>query len=377
MADSSIEWTDKVWNPIRGCSKVSAGCKNCYAERMASRFSGPGQPYDGLVWRPGDGRGTGWTGEARFIPSMLTTPLSWRKPCRVFVNSMSDLFHESLTDDAIDAIFGAMWACLYIGRGATEGHTFQVLTKRPQRMLDYLSTDRREAWASRAVHIGGGVDPDAIYDQVRYYDGPHPRIHLGVSIENQAAADERVPLLLQCPAAVRWVSCEPLLGAVDLCQIKTTDGASVVALDAEGAPYLNALRGATFWPEGDHGANVNAIDWVVVGGESGPNARPMHPFWAMALRDQCRDAGVPYFFKQWGEWCPRSSCYHTLADGRDLAKLDPESKRWPCIKLTDTGRDGWQLGSDGESAYMQRVGKKMTGDLLEGKRYQMFPGDKW
>lgn len=373
MSKTTIAWTDKTWNPIRGCSKVSVGCKHCYAERMASRFSGPGQPYDGLVWRPGDGRGTGWTGEARFIPEMLEAPIRWRKPCRVFVNSMSDLFHESLTDDAIDAVFGAMWACLYIGRDAFAGHTFQVLTKRPQRMLDYLSTDRREAWASRAVHIGGGVDPDAIYDQVRYFDGPHPRIHIGVSVENQAAADERIPLLLRCPAAVRWVSCEPLLGAVDLSRIDSTKAGWVPVNGSTGT--ISAFEQ---WQEKPMRAKLqNGINWVVCGGESGPNARPMHPFWAMALRDQCKSAGVPFFFKQWGEWCPRSSCYHTLADGRDLATLDPESKRWPCVKLTDTGGDGWQLGSDGESAYMQRVGKKMAGDLLEGKRYQMFPGDKW
>ena len=309
MTTTKIEWTDRVWNPVRGCSKVSSGCENCYAERMAQRFGGPGQPYDGLVLRPGDSHVAGWTGEARFVPDMLDAPLHWRKPCRVFVNSMSDLFHDDVTIDELDAIFGVMWACLYLGNRAIEGHEFQILTKRAPRMAEYLSQDRREQWATYAAHIGGGDDPDTIYDQVRYFNGPHPRIHLGVSVENQQAADERIPLLLQCPAAVRWVSCEPLIGAVRLDRLTDDElGASWDSLRAE-----------------------SRLDWVVCGGESGPNARPMHPDWARSLRDQCREAGVPFWFKQWGEFN--------------------------------------ELGA--------RVGKSKSGTLLDGKRYEMGPGDKW
>ena len=283
MTTTKIEWTDRVWNPVRGCSKVSSGCENCYAERMAQRFGGPGQPYDGLT------KDHHWTGEARFVPNMLKAPLHWRKPCRVFVNSMSDLFHEDITDEQIAAIFGAMAAC--------PQHTFQILTKRPKRMAEWFE------W----------IDADRLHKRVSTLDRcnrwPLPNVHLGVSAESQQAADERIPLLLQCPAAIRWVSCEPLIGAVRLDRLTDDElGASWDSLRAE-----------------------SRLDWVVCGGESGPNARPMHPDWARSLRDQCREAGVPFWFKQWGEFN--------------------------------------ELGA--------RVGKSKSGTLLDGKRYEMGPGDKW
>jgi len=291
MADTKIQWTDKVWNPVRGCSKVSPGCANCYAERMASRFARPGDGYDGLVFAKRDGRAPGWTGEARFIPEMLDAPLRWRKPSLVFVNSMSDLFHDDITNEQIAAEFGVMAAC--------PRHTFQVLTKRPKRMTEWFewatrdATDagsgrfnsQAEACRGEAIDalqrlVSSGYHP--LRSELTGYDSrwPLPNVHLGVSVENQAAADERIQLLLQCPAAVRWVSCEPLLGAVNLDD-----------LWGERRVYRgDTVSGFLDWEP--------SIDWIVCGGESGPNARPMHPDWARSLRDQCKAAGVPFWFKQ-------------------------------------------------------------------------------
>ncbi len=185
MSKTSIEWTDTTWSPTRGCSRVSEGCVNCYAERMAARFSGPGRPFHGFAK---DGK---WTGKVELIPSKLDDPLRWRKPRRVFVNSMSDLFHEALPFDAISEVYARM-AC-------SPQHTFQVLTKRPRRRLEYSRGGMLEAF------MGG--DHETIW--------PLPNVWEGVSVEDQATADERIPLLLETPAAVRFVSYEPALGPVD------------------------------------------------------------------------------------------------------------------------------------------------------------------
>lgn len=294
-AVSSIEWTDRTWNPVRGCSRVSPGCDNCYAMRVAHRFSGEGGTYEGLtVLRPKTAKrpGVDWAGTARLVTDQITAPVGWRKPQRIFVNSMSDLFHESLEDWRIDRIFGTMWACLYLGRDGVPGHTFQILTKRPQRMRDYLSTDRRRAWADAAVLAGGGIDPDGLHDQTAFHKGPHPRIWLGVSVENQATADDRIPLLLETPAAVRFISAEPLLG----------DTSIWAYLKSEVRDRSLAILG---------GAPLPGLDWVIVGGESGPGARPFNVAWAADVVKQCRDAGVACFVKQLGSvpvidaasWC--------------------------------------------------------------------------
>lgn len=229
---SKIEWTDATWNPIRGCSEVSEGCRNCYAMRQAHRFDKPGGPYEGLT-RVSGGE-IKWTNEVRLVPELLDQPLHWRKPKRIFVNSMSDLFHEKVPDHFIMQVFVTMQKA--------PQHIYQILTKRPKRMREWVRhfTDREPA-----------------------------NVWLGVSCEDQKTANERIPLLLQTPAAIRWISAEPLLGAID----------------------MNGIRNA------ECGA---ALDWVVAGGESGPSARPMHPDWARSLRDQCLAAGVPFFFKQWG-----------------------------------------------------------------------------
>jgi protein gp37 len=291
VADTSIEWSDKVWNPIRGCSLVSAGCQSCYAMKMAHRFSGPGQPYEGLT-RLG-AKGPIWTGKVRTVPEKLDEPLRWRKPSRVFVNSMSDLFHEDVPFSYIDEVFAIM--------AAARKHTFQVLTKRASRMARYFAerslgdvftnilrmSDREPAYGpSPHDHLRGML---RVLDSWEIRDGqtsdylpkswPLPNVWLGVSVENQVCADERILHLLKTPAAVRWLSVEPMIGPVDLDRW----------LDAG---YESG--GPAGW------IAEPSIDWVVCGGESGPGARPFHLQWGIDLMGQCADAGVPFFWKQMG-----------------------------------------------------------------------------
>jgi protein gp37 len=281
MSKTKIEWTETTWNPVRGCSRVSPGCNNCYAMRQARRMDHPGGAYEGLTRTTK--RGVDWSGEVRLIGDKLREPIRWRRHRHVFVNSMSDLFHEKLSDDDIDCVFGVMWACRYLGPHAIPGHTFQVLTKRPRRMLDYLLQDRRREWADCAVNYGGGDDPDPLWDSIAFEKKPHPRIWLGVTAEDQKRADERIPLLLQCPAAVRFVSVEPMLEPITL-----RPGQWIPPLG--GGPRVNLLR-----PWEAPGA---ALSWAIVGAESGLRARPAEAGWFRALRGQCVEAGVPYFLKQ-------------------------------------------------------------------------------
>jgi protein gp37 len=257
MADSSIEWTTKTWNPVVGCQKVSAGCEHCYAIRVAYRNAALGQvAYQGLTRKLSDGS-MNWTGVVRTLPERLREPLRWKKPARIFVDSMSDLFHKDVPDHFLDQVFAMMALC--------SQHTFQILTKRPERMLAHLG---RGPWpATRAI-----LELDTPTGT-----WPLTNVWLGVSVEDQRTADERIPLLLQTPAAVRFLSCEPLLSPIDLTHVR----------DA-------------YWPEQ---LNVNAfrgIAWVIAGGESGAHARPMDLDWARSLRDQCQAAGVAFYFKQHG-----------------------------------------------------------------------------
>jgi protein gp37 len=215
--NSNIEWTDATWNPVRGCALVSAGCTNCYAMRVAHRFSGDSQPYAGLTKLTS--HGPVWTGDVTLWPDVLDVPLRWRRPRRIFVNSMSDLFHEDVPEEFIDKVFAVM--------ALSPQHTFQILTKRPVRMRDYLLTVQNDdkdfnRWSNAGVEITDS--PCAVIDDA---DWPLPNVWLGVSVEDQATADERIPLLLQTPAAVRFLSCEPLLGPVDLKTIRIGTAATV------------------------------------------------------------------------------------------------------------------------------------------------------
>ncbi len=259
MGDTNIEWCDKVWNPTRGCSRVSQGCVNCYAETLAGRYSAygakPDSPFAGFVTKV-NGHAS-WTGKVELVESMLDAPLRWKKPCRIFVNSMSDLFHEALPDEAIDRVFAVMVLC--------PQHTFQILTKRPERMLKWFSGDRFEGVMTAMRHMG--IDVAAL----RW---PLPNIWLGVSVEDQATADERIPLLLQTPAPIRFVSYEPALSVID---------------------FRNFLCHTS-----DYATHKRELDWVIVGGESGPGARPFDIEWASEAIRQCQSAGVAVFVKQIG-----------------------------------------------------------------------------
>ncbi len=249
---TSIEWTDQTWNPVSGCSKVSGGCKNCYAERLFPR------PYPGRKFT-----------DVRCHPERLDKPLHWRRSRRVFVNSMSDLFHDDVPDDFIKLVFAAM--------ARAPQHVFQVLTKRPERMRTFCRDRLRagdcfgDTWSRRVrkEYCGGSV----LDHSVAPYSLPLPNVWLGVSVEDQATADERIPLLLDTPAALRFVSCEPLLSAVAL-------------------PWL--IYGLL---DRNH---YNVIDWVIVGGESGSKSRPCDLRWVRDIVAQCNEAVVPCFVKQLG-----------------------------------------------------------------------------
>ncbi|ROZ80912.1 phage Gp37/Gp68 family protein [Pseudomonas neustonica] len=369
MADKTgIEWTDATWNPIRGCSRVSEGCRNCYAEGVAKRFSGPGMPYEGLIAKGGQ-----WNGKVRVVESAFDQPLRWVKPRRIFVNSMSDLFHEDVPFDVIAMIFSIM--------SVTTRHTYQILTKRPERMLaffewacDGLDYPFRiaEAWPPGLEWkpAGGGRGG---YDNCGP-NWPYENVWLGVSVEDQATADARIPLLLEAPAAVRWISAEPLLGPVNLpfvnfwCSV--CGGTGMLGRFPGGACTRCAGRGeipaiSTDPRLGMPSTPMRRIDWVVAGGESGPKARPMHPEWAGVLRDQCVGAGVPFLFKQWGEWAPRGPAVMGYPSVEGVLR----------IRLTDLGENGSDLGAEGDNhAWMQRIGNKAAGRLLDGVLHDAYPG---
>ena len=296
---TTIEWTNTTWNPVTGCTKVSPGCDNCYAETIANRFAG------GPAFPKGF--------EVMVRPDKVNDPLRWRKPRKVFVNSMSDLFHDKVPDEWLADIFAVM--------ATAQRHTFQVLTKRHGRMKSIMSNPEFvEKVKSRA--IGKGLP-------VAEWVWPLLNVWLGVSVEDQKRADLRIPALLDTPSAVRFLSCEPLLGPVDL----------------NGPADINGHR----------------IDWVIVGGESGRSARPMHPDWVRSLRDQCVDAGVPFFFKQWGEWAPESVCA-TEKGAKSALYVEYDGATRPAAR-----------GARGDAVTVQRNGKNNTGRVLDGDVWDEFP----
>lgn len=348
MADTKIEWTDKTWNPVRGCSRVSAGCMRCYAEGQAHRFSGPGQPYEGLTKMTS--HGVAWTGVVRTVPEMLEAPLHWSKPARIFVNSMSDLFHEDVPDEFLPEVFAVM--------AASSRHTYQALTKRAERMRevlnDHIFFDAVECIARQQYRVRLSGD-----------DWPLRNVWLGVSVEDQATADERIPLLLQTPAAVRWISAEPLLGPVDLTPFLYGKHERVDTI-CQNCPR-DADCECGYHTRKDMG--VASLSWVVTGGESGPKARPSHPDWFRSLRDQCAAAGVPFLFKQWGAWVPHVDRDKDDPDWRadyTLTERQPEQYRI----LNAAGGYGFS----GERVHMmKRVGKKAAGRTLDGRIHDEYP----
>lgn len=309
MSDNTpIEWTDATWNPITGCSVVSKGCTNCYAMRLAGTRL---QHHPSRAGLTRDSKaGPVWTGEVRFNEDWLDQPLQWRKPRRIFVCAHGDLFHPGVPTAWIHRIFRVMQDAPV--------HTFQVLTKRPERMRAYIKA---------------------------YRPAPLPNVWLGTSVEDQDAADLRLPVLADTPAAVRWVSAEPLLGPIDM---------------------SDYLWGSKF----DGARPLNDVHWVVAGGESGPNARPMHQAWLRSLRDQCHSAMQHFFFKQWGAWLPGHHYTEALQD----LDPDPQQSRYLSAELEPCG---WSIGrrlaceTGPEALFM--VGARNAGRNLDGRTHDDYP----
>ena len=334
MADTSIEWADKVWNPVTGCTKVSQGCKHCYAEANADRF------FKILYPPNADGSARKFT-DVRCHDDRLEQPLHWREPSRIFVNSMSDLFHEDVHMSFIHDVFSIM--------AQARQHTFQILTKRPARMLEIMRNWRHCGLTLREGH--GCVLPN---------------VHLGVSVEDQKTADERIPILLQTPAAVRWVSYEPALGPINFDDVPHP----IRGCHALSGIYMSGI----FMRDGINHCTDRIIRWLVVGGESGLGARPMHQNWVRCVRDQCAAAGVPFFFKQWGAWTPgrftlsgRSKELVLYADGRSCTFTREAI-------LAEEARSGIRHNAPGmDATLVSHVGKKRAGRLLDGHEWNQYP----
>ena len=310
MAKTKIEWADTVWNPVTGCSKVSEGCRNCYAETMAKRF-----------W--GDRKFT----DVQCHEDKLDEIRHWRKPRRIFLCSMSDLFHQDVPFEFVDKVLKT-WSY------GNRRHTLMILTKRPERMYEYFQRDLSSVFWDFNEDCG---------------PYPHVRLWLGVSVEDQHTADERIPILLQTPAAIRFVSCEPLLEKIDLERVSLPD-AYLTMNGITGC--LQPLLEKNTEPDDYRYFTRKSmkLDWVIVGGESGKNARPMHPDWVRSIRDQCQEADVPFFFKQWGEW-------------KEVRTTDQETvERYSKDVLSYTNGD-----------LFFKIGKKHAGRLLDGREWNEYP----
>lgn len=390
---TKIQWTEDTWNPIVGCSVVSPGCTNCYAmRRTAPRLSkNPATPhYHGTV-QPSKG-GYVWTGKISIAgDTAFLKPLRIRKPTMFFVNSMSDLFHENVPDEVIDRIFAIMALC--------PQHTFQVLTKRSARMREYVSNpgtsrgvyeivcDMVVEDSLPAVLRLDGIDDPGIkpsWPRIHLQQWPLPNVWLGVSVEDQKRADERIPDLLDTPAAIRFISAEPLLGPVDLTSIPAYPScdlrcgkrpvlgmtpyqfmalqegrlAVVPTYNVLNEPHLKKLN-----------INLSFLNWVIVGGESGKGARPMHPHWARQIRDQCASAGVPFFFKQWGDHLGG-----TGEDDGDRVWFKAASKPIQSRHLAGADRFDWfdpDIAPDGPM--WLRLGTKVAGRALDGIEHNAMP----
>ncbi len=342
MGRTTIEWAQFTTNPIRArdretgkvghwCEKVSAGCANCYSSTLQT-FRFHGHPFD-VRFRD--------KVEVYFEPRALDEVLRRRIPTRWFWCDMTDLFGDWVPYEWLDRIFATM--------ALTPHHRHLVLTKRPARMRAYLTGHAeggRHIWrAAQAIEMPGGRDkPDTGW--------PLPGVWLGVSVEDQRHADQRIPLLLETPAAIRFVSAEPLLGPITLRAPEVGDWPEAMPTHSIGNPA--EWDDWKYWAARDRG-----IRWVIVGGESGPGARPMREAWALALRDQCQAAGVPFFFKQWGKWLPAVG---RTGDGEIYAPA---------------AEDDRSLDPFGDGTYMLRApGPKWPGELghtLQGHVYQAFP----
>lgn len=369
MADtSSIEWTDATWNVLTGCSLASPGCTNCYAMKLAGTRLRNHPSREGLTVQTK--AGPVWTGEVRFNREWLDQPLRWKRPRTIFVCAHADLFHESVPTDTLDQIFAVM---------ALAGqHTFQVLTKRSAVMQAYFADC---GWRSRVMHHVVDLQPSPLWNGSAFQaehelrtNGFLPNVWLGVSVEDQLRARQRIPDLLSTPAAHRFISAEPLLGPVDLRSIGT--------MRWRGAECLDALTGTLSGMFGDYcPTRLPALDWVIAGGESGSGARPMDPAWARTLRDQCLATETMFMFKQWGAWAPLDAL---RLDGARWATDAPVSGRRGNVpdwlnRYVTFERDAGAIRVRGHSFtdhvtdLVYRVGKGRAGRLLDGLEHNDYP----
>jgi protein gp37 len=313
-AISGIEWTDATWNPVTGCTKVSPGCDHCYAETLTERF-----------------HGTGSFTHITLHDDRLAIPVRWRRPRRVFVNSMSDLFHDAVPDDFL--------ACVWAVMATTPAHTYQVLTKRHARMRSLLSSVRFINEVCSFIEFWGEEQDASLLDFELTWPVPH--VWLGVSAEDHKRAQLRVPALLDTPAAVRFLSCEPLLGPVDL------------------RPWIREKH--------PPGTTPPPMSWVITGGESGRQARPAHPDWFRQIRDDCLTAGVAYFHKQHGEW-------REPTRGEDYDTTLGRAGHPPALLIDHDGTVHCSREAAGAAAVpVIRVGKKAAGRKLDGRIWEQHP----
>jgi protein gp37 len=384
MSDKTkIEWADATLNPAYGCSKVSPACDHCYAATMASRFqSAPGHPFVGAA------QGGTWTGKFNLLPERMEQALRWKRPRRIFVGSMTDLFHDNVPDSFLDRVFAYM--------ALAPQHTFMLLTKRPERMQVYMA---QLVFAGRDLsecRRDMGMDLAAGMQIVAARRAGLPNVWLGVTAENQAMADKRIPVLLDTPAARRFVSVEPMLSGVDVSPwLPGSYECALTCGHRQGEHDLPAreCRECGFigpddhetWGYGDNAVcpkcgeydpemicpkcgtimvhehpDTQCLDWVICGGESGPGARPMHPDWARALRDQCAAAGVPFLFKQWGE---------CVDDHHRDRRVHIDKTFW----MLPDGTTGEKQPQPDGCVWMARIGSRFAGRVLDGEEHNGFP----
>lgn len=341
MAEHShIEWTDATWNPVTGCSIVSPGCTNCYAMGLAATRLKHHPSRKGLT-REVNGNHV-WTGQVRFNEQWIRQPLTWRRPRMIFVCAHGDLFHEDVPFEWVDRVFAVM--------ALSPQHTFQVLTKRAARARAYLTSFELDGHSHLARRGVNRFTCGVLEVNPRIW--PLTNVWLGVSVERQQEADARIPDLLATPAAVRFVSAEPLLGPIDF-NLRVGERWHKNALTGSfggiGLPAANST-------DRDH-LNGNRLDWIIVGGESGDGARPMHPDWARSIRDQCITSGTPYFFKQWGAWLPSNDDVN-FADGNEWA-----DRHFPRCEV--------EQHSSGHT--FVKCGKARAGRMLDGRTWDEFP----
>lgn len=315
---SKIEWTDETWNFLGGCSPCSPGCENCAAARQAAGRLKNHPLYTGLT------KNGKWTGKIRLCTDInrrdiLGKPLHWKKPRRIFPCFMGDLFHPKVPFEFVTRVHDRIDVC--------QQHTFLILTKRIVRASDYY-----------VGYLGGRIPEN---------------VHLGVSISNQDEADEKIPILLQIPAAVHWLSIEPMLGGIDLSNLKLSPKTTLNALGGWQRNYVTKAHRE----QRNASKYTSAIDQVILGGESGLGARPMHPDWVRNIRDQCAAAGVAFFFKQWGEYLPESQG----------ANIEP-----PINAGYNTKKGYWWP----DKSWSIWVTKKKAGHLLDGKEWHEYPTGK-